>query len=359
MARPRLRDLGFSIGTLPTGRWNAITDVPGVRVGHVTLVADEPRVARTGVTAIYPLECDYWDEVVFAGFHSFNGFGEVTGSHWIREVGILSSPIVLSSAFSIGMLRDTLLADTFDNGHTHRFHQPVAGETYDGMLNDGLARHVQREHVKEAMRRAVSGPVEEGNVGGGTGMVCHEFKGGIGTSSRIVDCPNGRYTVGVLVQTNYGLRQYLTVDGVPVGREIPYSEIPSVYRREDGSIIIVVATDAPLLPPQCERLARRATLGLGRTGGYGNNTSGDLIVAFSTGNRLPAIDDEIVSGLRMLPNVSLTPFFPAVAEATEEAIVNALLTAESMTGREGNAAQALPHERFIEIMGRHGRKPAV
>lgn len=355
MGRTRLRELGFKVGVLPVGPLNAITDVAGVRVGHVTLLADTPRVARTGVTAIHPLPVPYWEQTVFAGFHSFNGFGEFAGAHWIRETGILSSAICLSSAFSIGTLRDALLAQTFLEGFAHRFHQPTCGETYDGMLNDGLARHVQASHVYEAMRVATGGPVAEGNVGGGTGMVCHEFKGGIGTSSRRVMAGGVEYTVGVLVQSNYGIRQWLTVDGVPVGMEIGYDEVPSVYRREDGSIVIVVATDAPLIPSQCERLARRAPLGLGRAGGWGNNTSGDFVIAFSTANRLPAIDAETIHGISMLPNVQLSALFPAVAEATEEAIVNALLAAESMTGRDGNEARAIPLDRFVSVMRRHGR----
>ena len=355
MGKQRLRDLGFRVGVLPTGPLNAITDVPGVRVGHVTLHYDTPRVARTGVTAVLPLEVPYWEETVFAGFHSFNGFGEFAGAHWIRETGILSSAICLSSAFSVGAVRDALLAQTFIEGFPQRFHQPTCGETYDGMLNDGLAAHVRAEHVYEAQRVACGGAVAEGNVGGGTGMVCHEFKGGIGTSSRLVEVAGDTYRVGVLVQSNYGLRQWLTVDGVPIGREIGYDEVPSVYRAEDGSIVIIVCTDAPLIPSQCERLARRAPQGLGKVGGYGNNTSGDFVLAFSTGNRLPAIDGNMVKDLRMLPNAQLSALFPAVVEATEEAIVNALLAAESMTGRAGNTAQALPVNRFVEIMRRHSR----
>ena len=359
MSKPRLRDYGYSIGVLPTGPLNAITDVQGVRVGHVTLIHDEPRIARTGVTAIHPLESDYCEEVVFSGFCSFNGFGEVAGAHWIRESGILSSPICISSAFSIGVLRDALLAHPFLNGWSERFHQPTVAETYDGLLNDGMAAHVTAEHVYRALDTAVGGPVAEGNVGGGTGMICHEFKGGIGTSSRVVENNSGEFTLGVLVQANYGLRQNLMIDGVPVGRHIGRNLVPSPWHADEGSIIIVVATDAPLVPSQCARLARRATQGLGRVGGHGANTSGDLVISFSTGNRLPAQQETVFNGIRMLPNADLTDIFSATVEATEESIVNALVSAETMTGFRGRTAHQLPMERVREIMERYGRAPAA
>jgi len=357
MPRARLRDLGLRIGTLPTGPHNAITDVAGVRVGQVTLTADTPHVLRTGVTAIHPLQVPYWEQTVFAGFHCYNGFGEMTGTHWIAETGILTSPICISSAFSIGVLRDTLLAHPDRNGIRDRLHQPLASETFDGVLNDGWHGPITRAHVEKALEVASGGPVAEGAVGGGTGMMCHEFKGGIGTSSRAIETPHGRFTVGALVQSNYGNRRDLTVDGVPVGRHIGYDVVDSPQRRDEGSIVIVVATDAPLLPPQCRRLAQRSGIGLGRVGGFGSNRSGDFILAFSTANRLPFHEAAIVDGLRMFPNEDLNPFFRAAAEAVEEAIINSMTMAEEMVGANGTIVRALPTELLVEIMQRYGRGP--
>ncbi len=356
MNRKRLRELGLKVGFLPTGPLNAITDVSGVRVGHVNIHSDSPRVVRTGVTAILPLEVDYWKESVFAGFHSYNGFGEVTGTHWIRETGILSSPICLSSAFSIGVLRDTVLAHTFRNGINDRWHQPCVGETYDGVLNDGVDGPVTREHVEQAIEIAETGKVAEGAVGGGTGMMSFEFKSGIGTSSRVASCTNGDFTVGVLVQSNFGNRSQLSIDGVPIGRKIGYDLVDSPMRRDEkpssegGSIVIVVATDAPLTPSQCNRLAHRAGIGLGRVGGFGNNRSGDFIISFSTGNRIPFQQDKMVEGLCMLPNEDMNPLFPAVAEATEEAIINSMTMADTMTGRDGNIVHAIPLDLLSNFM---------
>ena len=357
MSRARLRDLGLTIGVLPTGRINAITDVAGVRVGHVTIRADAPKVLRTGVTAIHPLDVPYHEQTVFAGYHCYNGFGEVTGSRWLDEVGILTSPIVLSSAFSVGVLRDALLAHPKTIGIDERQHQPLAGETFDGVLNDGWHGPVTREHVYDALNAAQPGPVAEGAVGGGTGMMTHEFKGGIGTSSRVATTPEGAFTVGALVQSNYGNRRDLTIDGVPVGRHIGYDLCDSPQRRDEGSIVIVVATDAPLLPPQCKRLAQRAGIGLGRVGGFGSNRSGDFIVAFSTANRLPFVETKVVEGLRMLPNESMNPLFRAAAEAVEEAIVNSMTMAETTTGKDGTTVNALPLDRLVEVMTRYGRGP--
>lgn len=360
--RARLRDLGLAIGTLPTGPLNAITDVADVRVGHVTLIEDAPHVVRTGVTAVLPFGDTRWQHAVFAGFDRVNGFGEVTGTHWIAETGLLASPIVLTSAFSIGVARDALLALPFLHGVPERWHQPCAGETYDGVLNDGLAAPVRREHVQAAIDSAQPGPVAEGAVGGGTGMMSFEFKSGIGTSSRVVTSAGRRWTVGVLVQSNFGNRRHLTVDGVPVGRHLGYDVVDSPQRRDvlevpaesQGSIVIVVATDAPLIGAQLNRLARRAGIGLGRVGGYGNNRSGDFTVAFSTANRLPLRQHGVTEGLAMLGNEDLNPLFPAVAEAAEEAIVNSLTMAGTMTGVRGTTVHALPLDRLQQLV-RAGR----
>lgn len=357
MTRARLRDLGLSIGVIPAGPLNAITDVPGVRVGHVTVIEDRPNVLRTGVTAVHPLDAPYWENTVFAGFHSYNGFGEVTGSRWVDEVGILTSPIVMSSAFSVGMVRDALLADPRAHGIEERLHQPMAAETFDGILNDGWHGPLDRSHVTAALDAATDGPVTEGAVGGGTGMMTHEFKGGIGTSSRVAATSHGYVTVGALVQSNYGNRHDLTIDGVPVGRHIGYDRVESPQRRDEGSIVIVVATDAPLLPPQCRRLAQRAGIGLGRVGGFGSNRSGDFITAFSTGNRLPFQETGVIDWLRMFPNEAMNPLFRAAAEAVEEAIVNSMTCAETMTGKDGVTVHALPLDMLVEIMTRFGKGP--
>lgn len=327
------------------GPFDAITDVAGVRVHHVTIVQDGPSVARTGVTAIAPLDADYWRQSVFAGTHSFNGFGEMGGVHWIQESGILTSPICLTSTFSLGVVRDAMIAHPYRMGCTTRFHQPVACETNDGVLNDGLAGHVTREHVFAAIDGVRGGPVEEGCVGGGTGMIAYGFKAGIGTASRQVTCGEaGRWTVGVLVQANHGRRRDLRIHGRAVGAQIHAGIVPEPLERSDGSIVVVIATDAPLLPPQCQRLAKHAAAGLGRAGCFGDNTSGDLIIAFATGNRLPAIQRDCVDGLRMLPNDAMSDLFRACSEAIEAAILNALFAAQTTTGRSGNTAWALPRD---------------
>lgn len=368
LPRVRLRELGLAVGTLPTGPLNAITDVADVRVGHVTLIADSPHVVRTGVTAVLPFGETRWQHCVFAGFDRVNGFGEVTGSHWIAETGLLASPIVLTSAFSIGVARDALLALPFRDGVPERWHQPCAGETYDGVLNDGLAAPVTRDHVEQAIAAAQSGPVAEGAVGGGTGMMSFEFKSGIGTSSRVVSSAGRRWTVGVLVQSNFGNRRHFTVDGVPVGRHIGYDLVDSPQRRDileapeesRGSIVMVLATDAPLVGAQLNRLARRAGIGLGRVGGFGNNRSGDFTVAFSTANRLPLAQHGVIDGLSMLANEDLNPLFVAAAEAAEEAIVNSLTTAATMTGVRGTTVHELPLDLLQQVMraSRAGAAPA-
>lgn len=364
--RARLRDLGLSVGTLPTGPLNAITDVAGVRVGHVTLQSDHPHTIRTGVTAVVPFGESLWQHSIFAGFDRYNGFGEVTGSHWIAESGLLASPIVLTSAFSIGVARDALLAMPFRHGVEDRWHQPCAGETYDGVLNDGLAAPVDRQHIESAILGAVGGPVPEGAVGGGTGMMSFEFKSGIGTSSRQVSSAGHTWTVGVLVQSNFGNRRHFTVDGIPVGRFISYDTTDSPQRRDiteapeetKGSIVMVVATDAPLISSQLNRIARRAGIGLSRVGGFGNNRSGDFTVAFSTANRMPLQQHGVFTGLSMLGNEDLNPLFVAAAEAAEEAIVNSLTMAHTMTGVRGTTVHELPLDVLQRIMAEHGRTQA-
>jgi len=374
--RARLRELGITVGTLPCGPFNAITDVAGVGVGHVTLLENSPHVVRSGVTAIVPLRGRLWRAGVFAGFDRYNGFGEVTGTHWIAEAGLLSSPIVLTSAFSIGVARDTLLALPFLHGVPERWHQPCAAETYDGLLNDGLAAPVRREHVEAAIAAADAagqGLVAEGAVGGGTGMMSFEFKSGIGTASRQVRAAGQVYTVGVLVQSNFGNRRHLTVDGVPVGRELGYDVTPSPQRRDDteadseasetsetkGSIVIVVATDAPLLPPQLNRLARRANVGLARVGGFGNNRSGDFALAFSIANVLPFQQTGVVQGLTMLAGEDMNPLLPAAAEATEEAILNSMCMASTMSGVRGTTVHELPLQTLQHLMRRAGASMKV
>lgn len=358
--RARPRDLGIVVGTLPTGEQNAITDVPGVRVGHETIVEGDS--VRTGVTVVLPHEGSPWAEPVFAGSHRLNGNGELTGLEWIREAGLLTSPVGLTNTHSVGIVRDSLIAAEVESRGDERdfWSLPVVGETWDGTLNDICGLHVRPEHAAAALAAAKGGPVQEGNVGGGTGMICHGFKGGIGTASRIVEEADG-HVVGVLVQANYGRRERLRVDGVPVGESIPASEVPlpdSPATGPGGSIIVLVATSAPLLPDQCERLAQRAGLGIGRMGGVGENSSGDLFLCFATGNRgLPAGDyaEDVpaVVRLEMVPAQRLTPFFDAVVEATEEAILNALCSAETMTGYRGAVAHELPAERLGEIVAAH------
>lgn len=384
----RARDLGIRIGTMEPGPWNAITDVAGVRVGHTTIIeGDGPLVVgkgpiRTGVTVVMPHGGDVWHDPVFGAPHVLNGNGEMTGLEWAREAGMIGGAIAITNTHSVGVVRDALVAEGIRSQPPGAFYWslPIAGETWDGMLNDTDGQHVRAEHLFAAIAAAKDGPVAEGNVGGGTGMVCHEFKGGIGTASRRLPTDEGGWTVGVLVQANYGRRGLLRVDGVPVGLEIPVEEVPSPYstaraaahypgelppggvtaaRARDGSIIIIVATDAPLLPFQCRRVAQRASLGLARAGGVGATTSGDLILAFSTGNLglpQPEVGDAPgVSTVRMLFDKSLDPVFEAAVEATEEAIINALCAAETMTGRDGITAYALPHDRLVEVMARYGR----
>jgi D-aminopeptidase len=376
----RARDLGIVIGEGQPGPLNAITDVAGVRVGHTTLISGEgPLVrgqgpVRTGVTVVVPHDGDVWAEPLFAGAATLNGNGELTGLEWVRESGLLSGPIGITNTNDVGKVRDALTsaaAASHDPGAQY-WCLPVAGETYDGHLNDIAGGHVQAEHVGRAYAAASGGHVDEGNVGGGTGMICHEFKGGIGTASRRLPDAVGGWTVGVLVQANYGRRGLLRIDGVPVGEAISVDDVPSPWEEERrgldalnrppgaGSIIGIIATDAPILPHQCERIARRAHLGLARVGGVGSPTSGDLFVAFATGNRgMPPTEAEPVGdgvlSIRGFMDRSLGDLFEATVEATEEAIVNALVAAETMTGRDGHTADRLPHDRLVEVMRVHGR----
>jgi D-aminopeptidase len=356
LMKPRLRDLGIVFGDYEPGPYNAITDVPGVTVGQVTLVYDEPRVARTGVTVIMPRAGHIWRNRCFAGFHALNGTGEMTGIHWLRELGMLTSPVALTNTHEVGLVRDALVAYGQENGLTRFSALPVVAETWDGRLNDMDAFHLRRGHVYEAIAAARSGPVAEGNVGGGTGMICHDFKGGIGTASRRVPLHDSLYTVGALVQANHGDRADLRVDGVPVGRMIgpDVVPVPDGSRTAASSLIVVLATDAPLLPVQCRRLAQRATIGMARNGGIGHNGSGDLFLAFATGNDLPPdVESESGAGLytiRFLPHQDLNPFFSAVAEAVEEAILNCLVAAETMTGYRGMTVYELPVARLRAIM---------
>ena len=348
MKRARLRTLGIATGRLPPGRWNAITDVAGVRVGHATIIRDAPHVVRTGVTAIWPRGDEIWTDAVFAGVHSFNGNGEMTGLPWIAEQGLIGAPICITNTFSVGVVRDAVCTLAVQAGAPQDFHLPVVAETYDGWLSESETCPVTAEHAFAALRAAGTGPVAEGNVGGGTGMICHEFKGGIGTASRVVEA--GGHTVGALVQANYGARELLRVDGVKVGRAIGPDVVPSHRHppREAGSIIVILATDAPLLPIQCVRLARRATTGLAWVGGIGANGSGDIFLAFSTANHIRV--GEPVSTVRMLAPDAMTALFEAAAEATEEAILNALTTAETMTGRQGRIVHALPPDLLVATM---------
>jgi D-aminopeptidase len=356
MSRARLRDLAITIGHLPPGPFNAITDVPGIWVGQTTLIYDEPRVARTGLTIILPRQGEIWNDNAFAGFYAFNGTGEMTGIHWLIESGLLCYPIAITNTHQVGLVRDTLIAYGLEHNYAEGSALPVVAETYDGWLNDLDAYHLTREHIYQTIAAAGPGPVAEGNVGGGTGMICHDFKGGIGTASRLVACPSGCYTLGVLVQANHGDRALLRINGVPVGQEIDETHTPLPWPESPlgGSIIVVIATDAPLLPIQCKRLAQRATVGLARVGSVGHNSSGDLFLAFTTGNHFPRKVNVPVE-MQMLPHHHLNSFFEAVAEAVEEAILNALTAAETMTGVKGRTAYALPLVELQQVMARYRR----
>jgi D-aminopeptidase len=366
---PRAGDLGLSFGSLPRGRWNAITDVAGVLVGHTTLVSGSGPLlvgsgpVRTGVTVIRPHDGDLFEQPVFGGFHRLNGNGEFTGIQWVEESGVVSSDIALTNTGSVGTVRDALAAMTAARrgARGDEWFLPLVAETWDGVLNDIVGGHVRPGHVEAAWTAAAGGPVAEGAVGGGTGMICHGFKGGIGTSSRVVEIGSRSYTVGVLLQANHGRRERLSIAGVPVGEAIPLEEVPAPAPRAQGagSVVVIVATDAPLLPHQCRRLAQRAGLGLARCGASGEHSSGDLFLAFSTAarGRLPAEDlrDERPRLLQLesLSNRACGELFDAVVDATEESVVNALLAARTTDGRDGAVAAALPHDRLVPLLARH------
>jgi D-aminopeptidase len=373
----RARELGIRVGDLSPGPHDAITDVDGVRVGHSTIVRGEGPLTlgegpvRTGVTVVCPREGLTRDEPVFAGSHTFNGNGEMTGLEWIREAGTLATPVAITNTHSVGVVRDALVRAEMEASTDEEdyWSLPVVAETYDGTLNDINGQHVTTEHVFEALASASDGRVEEGSVGGGTGMICHEFKGGIGTSSRRLPEEQGGWTVGALVQANYGRRSLLRVDGAPVGRMLGTEIVPSPYEDEEetqppgtGSIIVVLATDAPLLPTQCDRIARRAGIGLGRMGGGLDNGSGDIFFAFATGNRgipragLPT--PPVTVPLKMVTNAYTSPLFQAAAEATEEAILNALLAAGDMTGRDSITAHGLTPELLLGALEEARENPS-
>ena len=362
----RARDLGVPFDGTP-GPLNAITDVAGVLVGHTTLISGSGKLevgkgpVRTGVTAVLPRGKESLDKRVFAGWYSQNGNGEMTGTTWVEESGFLEGPIMITNTHSVGIVRDAVIQWRVSKGSSdpsgYWWSLPVVGETWDGWLNDTNGFHVKAEHAIHALESATGGAVTEGNVGGGTGMICNGFKGGIGTSSRQLSGKDGNYRIGVLVQCNFGRRENLLIAGIPVGREIvapePYAFIPSDM-AERGSIIVVVATDAPLLPHQLKRLARRVTLGLGRVGSLSGNGSGDIFIAFSTANAgADGIEGEHT--LKMLANDAMDPIFGATVYATEEAIVNAMIAAHDMTGADGHRVIALPHQRLQELLKQHGR----
>lgn len=363
----RARDLGIPLEGSP-GPWNAVTDVPGVEVGYCTLVSGNgPLVVgsgpvRTGVTAILPRGRASTDPVHAAWF-PLNGNGEMTGTAWIEESGLLEGPVLFTNTHSVGVARDALISWCLQRGRLFQpWALPVVAETCDGHLNDMNGFHVRPEHVFAALDGARSGPLAEGNVGGGTGMICYDFKGGTGTASRKLAEPHGAYTLGVLVQANHGWRSQLLVAGVPVGQELPKDVAPVADRdapEERSSILVLIATDAPMMPHQLKRLAKRASLGLARTGGIASNGSGDLFLAFSTANPGAARPDAGLATVQMLPNDRLTPLFSATIQATEEAILNCLLAAETMTGADGLRVEALPHEPLLEALRRYNRLTEV
>ena len=357
----RARDLGIPFEGTP-GQLNGITDVPGVEVGYTTLISGEGKLevgkgpVRTGVTAILPRGHSSLNDPVYAGFFSLNGNGEMTGTAWVEESGFLEGPIVITNTHSVGVARDAVIAWQVKQGTGSQtlWSLPVVAETWDGWLNDINGFHVRAEDVWHALDTAHGGAIEEGSVGGGTGMICYEFKGGNGTASRNVDiraskdAPPRSFVVGVFLQANFGRRPQLVIAGVPVGKKIP----GEVYKKENGSCIAVVATDAPLLPNQLKRLARRISLGIARTGTISGNSSGDLFIAFSTANPNVARADQITHDVQTIPNDLMDPLFTGVVQATEEAVVNALVDNHSMTGRDNHRVEALPHNRLREIMKR-------
>jgi L-aminopeptidase/D-esterase-like protein len=372
--KPRARDIGIPFDGNP-GKFNAITDVAGVTVGHTTIISGSGKLVkgtgpvRTGVTAILPGGKNFTP--VFANWHMLNGNGDMTGTHWITESGFLETPILITNTGSVGIVRDAAL-EWMDKNHYYNaasdsvwYAYPVVAETYDGVLNDMNGFHVKKEHVWQALDNAASGTPAEGNVGGGTGMRCLGFKGGSGTSSRVIDKKDGGYTVGVIVQSNFGTRSQLTIAGVPAGKElldtlknifngVVKTETVNDPNTETGSIIVIVATDAPLLPHQLKRLAQRVSLGIAKVGGIGGNGSGDIFLAFSTANK-NAFNRNKEEAIQVYPNDKINVLFDATIQATEEAILNAMVAAETMEGINGNKAYALPHDRVIEILKKYNR----
>jgi D-aminopeptidase len=357
-SNPRARDLGVPFDGAP-GTYNAITDVKGVEVGHTTLISGEGKLivgkgpVRTGVTAIRPRGNS--TDAVFAAWFTLNGNGEMTGTTWVEDSGFLDGPVMITNTHSVGVVRDAVIAWKVKHGSPdmegYWWSLPVVAETWDGYLNDINGFHVTAEDAWHALESADSGPVEEGDVGGGTGMICNEFKGGIGTSSRLVHTAEGDFTMGVLVQCNYGSREQLRIAGINVGREIPEH---TVWGKDVGSIIVVVATDAPLIPTQLKRVAKKVSLGLGRDGSYSGDGSGDIFIAFSTANP-GAVGSQGLHPLTMMPNDSLDPIFLATVQATEEAVVNAMVAAKTMTGINGHTVIALPHDRLREVLKKYNR----
>ena len=356
----RARALGIPFDGTP-GKSNAITDVAGVEVGYSTLIRGEGKLevgkgpVRTGVTAIVPRGHASLNDPVYAGVFSLNGNGEMTGTTWVEESGFLEGPVVITNTHSVGVARDAVIAWRLAHGAAdttgYWWSLPVVAETWDGWLNDINGFHVKAEDVAHALDNAHGGPIEEGSVGGGTGMICYEFKGGTGTASRVLEAKEGGYTIGAIVQANCGRRPQLTIAGVPVGKEIP----GSVYPKETGSIIIVIATDAPLLPNQLKRLARRAGLGLARTGSISGNGSGDLFLAFSTANPGAANPDQPTHSVQTVPNDRMDPIFEATVQAVEEAIVNALVDNRTMIGADDHRVEALPHEKVRQLLKKYDR----
>jgi len=358
-SKPRARDLGVPFDGTP-GSNNAITDVRGVEVGHTTLISGSGKLkvgegpVRTGVTAVFPRGKDSLDPV-FGAWFTLNGNGEMTGTTWLEDSGFLDGPVMITNTHSVGVVRDAVIAWRVKrappDSEGYWWSLPVVAETWDGDLNDVNGFHVKPEHVFHALESAHAGPVEEGNVGGGTGMICNEFKGGIGTASRVLSAAQGGYTIGVLVQCNYGWRSQLRIAGVPVGREITDH---TVRDNDVGSIIIVVATDAPLIPTQMKRVVRRASLGLARDGSFSGDGSGDIFIAFSTANP-GAAGTKGVQTVKMLPNQQLNPIFLATVQATEEAVINAMIAAETMKGINDRTVIALPHDRLREVLKKYNR----
>jgi D-aminopeptidase len=352
----QIRELGVNLRGTP-GAYNAITDVPGVTVGHHTIIKGNGQLkkgngpVRTGVTAVLPRGTDL--RPVFAAGYSLNGAGEFTGMHWIEESGMLYGPICTTNTHSIGAVHETVIEwmNQHDTGENMPFCLPVVAETYDGFLNDINGFHVKSEHVINALTSASTGKTKQGNVGGGTGMICHQFKGGIGSASRLVATQETACTLGVLVQANYGERDALVINGVPVGTVLT-NQMPTIQAPEKGSIIVIIACDAPLLPHQLKRLARRVPMGMAKLGSHAGNLSGDIFIAFSTAN---VVTHDKLIDLKMLPNEHMDPLFKATVEATEEAILNALTAAETMTGINDTTVYQLPHDQLKAVMAKYGR----